>query len=127
MPAPRDQGVSVNVTQSLSIQYLGAVKADAGTMVGFDGLIAGASVPVLGVLREDATQGRWVSVAVAGVVEAISGGTSLVSGNPISSDASGKGIPVTSGVHILGRVLPGVLSTTAGQKVQLLITREGTY
>jgi hypothetical protein len=125
MPAPRDQGVPINVTQSLSMLYLGAALAVAGTLVGYDGLVATGATPIFGVLREDATQNRWVSVAVAGLVEIVAGGT-LAAGNAIGANATGQGISVAGGTQSIGRIVPGASATAAGQRVQMLITREGT-
>jgi hypothetical protein len=126
MPAPKDQGVPVNVTQSLTMQYLSATPAVAGQLVDYTGnLVVSAATPIYGVLREDAVQNRYVSVAVAGLVEILSGAT-VSAGNAIGSDATGKGIFVAAGNHSIGRVIPGSSATGANQKVQVLITREGT-
>lgn len=127
MPAPRDQGVPVNVTQSLSMLYLGAASAAAGTLVGYDGLIATGANPIFGVLRDDAVQNRWVSVAVAGLVEVIAGG-GIAAGNAVGASltGTGQGIAVAAGTHSIGRIVPGASATAAGQRVQMLITREGT-
>lgn len=125
MPAPRDQGVPVNVTQSLSMQYLGVTLAVAGTLVGYDGLIATGANPIFGVLREDATQNRWVSVAVAGLVEIVAG-VALVAGNAVGANATGQGIAVAAGTQSIGRIVPGASAAAAGQRVQMIITREGT-
>jgi hypothetical protein len=125
MPAPRDQGVPVNVTQSLSIQYVGAAPAVAGTLLDWAGNVATGAAPIFGVLREDATTGRWVSVAVAGLAEVLSG-AALSAGNSVGADATGRGVSLAPGSQTLGRIIQGSTATAAGQRVQMLITREGT-
>jgi hypothetical protein len=126
MPAPRDQGVPVNVLQSLSVLYTGPGLALAGSLVSWDGsLSTGTSTPCMGALREDATPGRYASVAVAGVAEVISGGP-LIPGNPVATDGTGRCILAGLGAHMLGRVMPGSVATAVGQRIQIYITREGT-
>jgi hypothetical protein len=126
MPVPRDQGVAVNVLQSVSVLYTGPGPALAGSLVSWDGsLSTGASTPCMGVLREDATPGRYASVAVAGVAEVISGGP-LIPGNPVVTDGTGRSISAPPGAHMLGRVMPGSVATAVGQRIQIYITREGT-
>jgi hypothetical protein len=126
MPLPKDQGVPVNVTQSLTMQYLSAAPAPAGSLVDFAGnLVVAAATPIYGVLREDAVQNRYVSVAVAGLVEVVAGGV-LAAGNAIGANATGQGISVAAGTQSIGRIVQGSAATAAGQKVQMLITREGT-
>jgi Uncharacterized conserved protein (DUF2190) len=124
MPAPRDQGLPVNVTQSLSITYNGAAPAVAGQLVDFNGqLVTGNALPVFGVLREDASPGRTVSVAVAGLCEVLAGGVFSVPGSIVCSDASGRGQAGGAGTYIFGRNLSN--ATAVGQKIQVFITREG--
>jgi Uncharacterized conserved protein (DUF2190) len=127
MPAPKDQGVPVNVIQSLTMQYLSATPAVAGQMVDYTGnlVTAAGTVPIYGVLRDDAVQNRYVSVAVAGLVEVLSGGA-IAAGSAVASDATGKGVTAAVGQHSIGRVVPGSAATAANQKIQVLITREGT-
>lgn len=126
MPAPKDQGVAVNVIQSLTMQYVSGVPAVAGQLVDYTGLlVAAATTPIYGVLRDDVAPNRFASVAVAGLVEVVSGGA-LAAGNLVGSDGSGRGIAVAAGTQSIGRVIQGSSATTAGQKVQVLITREGT-
>jgi hypothetical protein len=126
MPAPKDQGVPVNVIQSLTMQYLSATPAVAGQLVDYAGnLVISTAVPIFGVLREDAVQNRYVSVAVAGVVEILSG-AALAAGNAIGADTAGRGSNLGPGNQTIGRVIPGSSATGANQKVQVLITREGT-
>lgn len=125
MPLPKDQGVPVNVIQSLTMQYLGATAAPAGSLVDYTGNLATGATPIYGVLREDAVQNRYVSVAVAGLVEVIAGGA-LAPGNAIGANATGQGVSVAAGTQSIGRVIQGSGATAAGQKVQMLITREGT-
>jgi hypothetical protein len=125
MPAPRDQGVPVNVTQSLSMQFLSATPAVAGTLVGYNGLTSNGGNAIFGVLREDAAQNGWVSVAVAGLVEVLSAGA-LNPGDAVGANGIGQAAAVTAGTHMIGRVIPGSSATAAGQRVQVLITREGT-
>jgi hypothetical protein len=126
MPAPRDQGVPVNVLQSFTMQYLGAAPLAAGTMIGYDGLVATGAAPIFGVLREDAVQNRHVSVAVAGMVEIISGPGFLLPGNMVGANATGQGIAVGAGSNSIGRIPPAGGTTLTGARVQMLITREGT-
>ncbi len=124
MPAPRDVGLPVNVIQSLSIDYASATAALSGQLVDFAGnLVVAAATPVYGVLREDATQGRTVSVATVGMVEIIAGAAVAV-GAAITADASGRGITAAAGNQIFGRALSA--ATAANQRFQALITREGT-
>lgn len=126
MPAPKDQGVPVNVIQSLTMQYLSATPAPAGSLVDYTGnLVTAVATPIYGVLREDAVQNRFVSVAVAGLVEVLCGGA-LAVGQAIGADAFGRGIPVSPGTQSIGRVVQGSATTFQNQKAQVLITREGT-
>jgi Uncharacterized conserved protein (DUF2190) len=124
MPAPRDQGVLVNVTQSLSITYLSATAAVAGQLVDYAGNLAvSAATPVYGVLRDDATQNRVVSIVTDGLVEVLSGGAVAI-GNAICADATGRGAATGAGNQCLGRAVSA--ASAAGQRFQMLITREGT-
>jgi hypothetical protein len=125
MPAPRDQGVPVNVTQSLSMQFSSATSAVAGTLVGYNGAGSNGGNAIFGILREDASQNRWVSVAVAGLAEVFSGGA-LNPGDSVGANGIGQAVAVAAGTHMIGRVVPGSSATAAGQRVQVLITREGT-
>lgn len=124
MPAVKETGVPTHVIQSLSINYTNATPAVLGQFVDYAGNVVTASTtPIYGPLREDASQGRTVSVGTAGVVEVISGGVFAI-GAKIGSDVAGRGIQVGAGVESIGRALSA--STAAGQFFQMLITREGT-
>jgi hypothetical protein len=126
MPAPKDQGIPVNVTLSTTIQYTSATPAPAGSMVDFNGALpATGNTPVLGVLREDAVQNRYVSVALAGLVEIISG-SAITAGDRVNSGTDGRALSSGAGAQAVGRIMPGYSATAAGQRIQMLITREGT-
>jgi hypothetical protein len=123
MPAPKDFGVSTHVLQEFTFRYTAAPALPAGRLVNHGmTTVASSAEPLLGVLRDDVTQGRDVSVGLAGIVEVISG-AAIGNGVAITSDAAGQGVVAGAGSYIIGRAL----STTAaaGQRFQMLITREG--
>jgi hypothetical protein len=125
MPLPRETGVPTHVTQVLPIAYTSATPAVAGQLVDYGGALAvNAATPIFGVLLEDATQGKTVSVAIAGLVEVLSGGVIGGVGNAIAADATGKAVAVGAGSQCLGR--NRTAATAANQRIQILITREGT-
>jgi hypothetical protein len=128
MPLARDTGVPTQVIQSLSIVYQSATPALAGQLVDWAGNLvinpASGSPAIMGVLQDDATQGKTVSVAMAGVAEVISGGPIAI-GNIIGTDVTGKGVFTGLNTLLIGRAMSA--TTAANQKFQMYITREGTY
>lgn len=126
MPLPRNLGLPTNVSLSLTMTYNGLTPALAGQFIGWDGqLVIAPGTSIAGVLREDATTGKNVSVAMSGLVEVLSGGAVAV-GNAIGADIAGKGAVAAAGAQIFGRVFQGSPITAANQRFQMFITREGT-
>jgi hypothetical protein len=128
MPLARDTGVPTQVIQSLSIVYQSATPALAGQLVDWTGNLTVSSVTtapgIMGVLQDDATQGKTVSVAMAGLVEVLSGGPIAI-GNLVTTDATGRGLFSGLNALLIGRAMSA--TTAANQKFQMYITREGTY
>lgn len=123
MPLARDTGVPTQVIQSLSVVWQGVTPALPGQFISWSGNPVATLIPIKGVLQDDAVQGRAVSVAMAGVVEVLSGGAIAV-GSIVGSDASNRGVVVAPGDQSIGRAMSA--TTAAGQKFQMYITREGT-
>jgi hypothetical protein len=129
MAAPRDSDLPILNLQRHTITYAGTVAALAGTAIGFDRLPfvlgAGAVAAVFGVLEMDAAPGQDVTIAVAGICQMISGGAVTI-GSRVMADPTARAI-IAPGVNnpVFGRALTA--TTAAGQKMQVLITREGLY
>jgi hypothetical protein len=122
--APRDNDLAVYVTHRHTITYASATSALAGQPVDFArNLITTNNTPVFGILESDATQNKDVAIALQGICQGLSGGAIAV-GNAIGCDGTGRLVAVAAGVVSIGRALTA--TTLAGQKFQLLITREGT-
>ena len=125
MAAPRDSDLPVFTYHRHTITYAGVAPAAAGTAIGFDRQIAGnAGQPAFGILEFDAVTGQDVTIAIAGICQCISSGGGIFIGNAIVFDSFGRATTVAAGVQIFGRALSA--ATAAGQKIQVLITREGT-
>jgi hypothetical protein len=123
MPAPLDTGIATNITQSLTITYNGVAGAQAGQIINYNGSRSSSpATTMMGVLREAPVLGQPCSVAVAGLVEVLSGGAVAIE-NGVTTDANGNGVVAAAGQHILGRALSA--ATAAGQRFQVLITKEG--
>lgn len=124
MPLPRETGLPVAIIQTVSITYASATAAQAGQLVDFGGnLVVNEFTPVFGVLLDDAVQGQIVSIAVAGLVEIISG-SAIFLGAAISSDIIGRGRGSGLGAPIFARAMSS--TTAANKKFQAYITREGS-
>lgn len=124
MPAPRDNDLPVLTYHRHTITYAAVNPAFAGTPIGFDRVpVLSAGLSVFGVLESDAVIGQDVTIAVAGICQMISGGVIAV-GNSITIDGTSRAIAGAVGNHLFGRALSA--ATAAGQKIQVLITREGT-
>jgi hypothetical protein len=123
MALARDTGVPTSVIHSLSITYNSAIAALAGQLIGWDGNPSTGVTPIMGVLQDDATQGKVVSVAMAGLTEVLSSAAVAI-GAVVGSDATGKGATVAAGTQSIGRAMSA--ATAANQKFQVYITREGT-
>jgi hypothetical protein len=123
MPLARDTGVPTSVIHSLSITYNDPTPALAGQLIGWDGNRPTGATPIMGVLQDDATQGKVVSVAMAGLAEVLSGAAVAI-GTTVGSDATGKGATVAGGTQSIGKSMSA--ATAANQKIQVYITREGT-
>ena len=123
MAAPRDSDLPVFTYHRHSITYIG-IPAVAGQAVSFDrNGISSPAIPVFGVLEFDAVAGQDVTIAVAGICQMITNSAVAV-GASIGVDSTSRAIPVGAGNQIFGRALSA--ATAPGQKIQVLITREGT-
>lgn len=124
MPAPRDSDLPVLTYHRHTIAYAGVVAALAGTAIGFDRLpVVSVAVPVLGVLESDAIAGQDVTLAVAGICQMITG-AAIPIGSAVTIDLTSRAFVGSVGQQIFGRALSA--ATAGGQKIQILITREGT-
>jgi Uncharacterized conserved protein (DUF2190) len=122
--APRDNDLAVYVTHRQTVTYASITTAGTGQPVDFNrALVVANNVPVFGVLEQDAVQGRDVSIAIQGICQGISGGA-IAPGQAIGCDGTGRFVAVAAGAVCFGRALS--TATAAGQKFQMLITREGT-
>ena len=123
MPAPRDSDLPVYTYHRHSITYAGTLPALAGTAVGFDRLpVIGSGTAVFGILEFDVLPGQDVAIAVAGICQMITGGAINI-GSPVMIDGISRGIAGVLNNQLFGRALSA--ATAAGQKIQVLITREG--
>ena len=123
MAAPRDSDLPVYTYHRHTITYLG-IPLVAGQAVSFDRIgISSPTIPVFGVLEFDAVAGQDVAIAVAGICQMIAN-SAIAVGSPIGVDSTSRAIFANAGNQIFGRALSA--TTAAGQKIQVLITREGT-
>jgi Uncharacterized conserved protein (DUF2190) len=123
MPAPKDRTLPVHVYHRKSIKYAGTVAAVAGTAIGFNlQPVTNLTTPIFGILESDANPQDDVTIAIAGETEMLTGGAIPI-GSPVGADFQGRAILVSAGSQSIGRAL--TLSIAAGQRVQVLITREG--
>ena len=124
MAAPRDSDLPIFNLQRHTITFAGVAVALAGTAVGFDRLpIVLVATPVFGVLEFDVVPGQDATIAVAGICQMISGAAVSI-GSAVTIDATSRAIVGAAGQQLFGRALSA--ATAAGQKIQVLITREGT-
>lgn len=124
MPAPRDNDLAVLTYHRHTITYAGAVAALAGTAIGFDRLPATGTQQIFGVLESDVAPGKDVTIALAGICQMIAGAAIGV-GALLGVDGTSRAITVGLSSQLFGRALTA--AGAAGQKIQVLITREGTY
>ncbi len=123
MPAPKDRTMPVHTYHRKSIKYAGTVAAVAGTAIAFNlQTVPNSTTPIFGILESDANPQDDVTIAIAGETEMLTGGAIAVGGF-IGSDTLGRAIVVSAGSQSIGRAL--TTATAAGQRVQVLITREG--
>jgi len=95
----------------------------AGVAIGFDRTqVTSPLTAVLGIAESDMAPGATGSLAVAGVCQMLSGGAVAI-GAPVTADPTGRAFPAALSQRIFGRALSA--ATVAGQKIQVLITREG--
>ena len=125
MAAPRDSDLPVFTYHRQTVRYTGPTNLGvAGTAVGFTGIQPnGFGFAVYGILEFDVATGQDVTIAVAGICQVISGGAINI-GDALTFSALGPAFSTGAGNQIFGRALSA--ATAAGQKVQMLITREGT-
>jgi hypothetical protein len=82
-----------------------------------------ATTPVLGTTEFDvAAGGGDMTLSLNGIVQVNTGGVIAI-GDPITFDATSRAILAAAGNQIFGRALDA--STAAGQRIRVLITREG--
>lgn len=124
MPAPRDSDLAVYTYHRHTITYQGVAAALAGTAIGYNGLaVVSVATPVFGVLEADVTTGQDVTIAVAGICQMIAGAAVPI-GSAVTINAASQAIVGAAGQQLFGRALSA--ATAVGQKIQVLITREGT-
>jgi Uncharacterized conserved protein (DUF2190) len=124
VPAPRDNDLASLTYHRHTITYAGAAAALAGTAVDYARILnTGGVNPIFGVLESDAAPGETVSIAVAGTCQMISGAAVAV-GAAVGVDGTSRAAVAAVGNQCFGRALTA--ATAAGQKIQVLITREGT-
>jgi Uncharacterized conserved protein (DUF2190) len=126
MAAPREGDLPTFVYHHITVSLPATTLAlAAGTPIGYNSLpVTAPTTPVFGVTEFDiAAGGGDVTISVAGIVQAISGGVINI-GDLITFDATSRAIATGVGNQLLGRALNA--ATVAGQRVRVLITREGT-
>lgn len=125
MAAPRDADLPTNVYHRATVRYTGPTALGlAGTAITFAGTQPGGTgFPVYGILEHDAVQNTDVTIAVAGICQIISANVIAI-GDTIAFNVLGQAVSVTAGSQLFGRALTA--AAVAGQKIQVLITREGT-
>ena len=124
MPLPRDSDLPVFTYHRHSITYAGTLPALAGTAVDFNRVpVVSTATPAFGILEFDVVLGQDVTISVAGICQMISGAAVPI-GSAVMVDATSRAVAGTPGLQLFGRALSA--ATAAGQKIQVLITREGT-
>jgi hypothetical protein len=96
-----------------------------GTPIGYNLLpVTATTTPVFGVTEFDiAAGGGDMAISLAGIVQVNTGGAINI-GDLITFDATSRAIATGAGNQIFGRALNA--ATAAGQRIRVLITREGT-
>jgi hypothetical protein len=126
MAAPREGDLPTfcyhHVTVSLPVATPALV---AGTPIAFNLTpVTSPTTPVFGITEFDiATGGGDMTLSVAGVVQCISAGGINV-GDAITFEATSRAASTGAGNQLFGRALNA--ATAAGQRIRILITREGT-
>ncbi len=119
----RQGDLLTHVLQRLTVTYTGTATATSGTPIDYTGApVVDPTVPTLGILEQDTDPGQPTAVITHGLCQIISG-AAIAKGAAISFDATSRGISSATGNRIFGRAMS--TATAAGQKMQLLITREG--
>ena len=94
------------------------------TCVGYDSnQVSTAGGDVRGIARSDGYAGVALNVAVMGTVAARVGAAITAVGTQLTSDASGRLVPATSGQTVFARALQ--TATASDQYIEIFITREG--
>lgn len=125
MPLPRDGDLPTFVYHHFTVSLpTSSPLITAGTPIAFNRtVVINSTTPVLGVTEFDvAAGGGDVTISLGGIAQTISGGNIAI-GDPVTFDASSRATLATAGTQIFGRALNA--ATAAGQKITVLITREG--
>ena len=104
-----------SIFNAITITASGSLTAK--TFVKFDGSTCGAGEKSLGVAYDEASSGDNVTIETHGLVKMLSGGAVNV-GDPIKSDANGKGVTGIYGTDIINGY--AVTSTTAADQEFLI-------
>lgn len=124
MPLAREANLPGYNILRLTVAYNGVADAAMNTPIDYQGVPAILpGTPVYGLAEFDVAPGKDLTIIVAGITQSISGGI-IAKGDPIAFDATSRAIPAIVGSNVFGRALTA--TTDAGQRFQVLITREGT-
>lgn len=106
--------------------------AIGGTAVEFGGLTANTGSAFFGFLEADLSvpvppvnSTVPVSVVTEGITQAISGNSIPAIGTRLTIDTQGRVIPATTATTVIGRAMS--TTTAAGQRILVMITREGNF
>lgn len=117
---------AMNQVQSITLEAGADLSAGQFrfVLVAADGqvdLVASAGGTATGVLLNDPdAAGKAATVAYAGVVKVVAGGT-VASGAKVQSDASGEAILAATGDHVLGQCLKGGVD---GDLIEVLLVSQ---
>lgn len=75
-------------------------------------VIATQGAEAIGVIQEGGLAGDPVPVCMPGSITKVLCGATVTPGQYVSSDATGRAVPATSGAHFLGQVVQGATVNT---------------
>jgi Uncharacterized conserved protein (DUF2190) len=126
MAAPREGDLPTFCYHHFTVSLPASTPAlVAGTPIGFNLVpVTNPATPVFGITEFDiAAGGGDVTISLAGIVQVITGGGNNV-GDAMCFDGTSRAVATGPGNQLFGRALNA--ATAAGQRIRILITREGT-
>jgi hypothetical protein len=126
MAAPREGDLPTFIYHHFTVSLPTSTPAlAAGTPIGYNLLpVTATNTPVFGITEFDiAAGGGDMAISLAGIVQVNTGGVINI-GDAITFDGLSRAVATGAGNQLFGRALNA--ATGVGQRIRILITREGT-